>query len=240
MLLRRWLVADAEALARAVTESQDHLQPWMAFMAQEPQTLEQRRAMLREREREWLQGGDVMLGIFVAGDVAGSCGLHRRRGPSALEIGYWLHPAFTGRGLATAVARLLTDAAFSAPGVTHVEIHTDKANAASSGVPRRLGFHFLGETPDEATTQPRSASTASGGWTETDGSAAPRLTPAVDRPEPHCGVKRLALVGRGTAGTGERTAAPERRRGALCDRSALPVAVALGVRPAPGPGRGRR
>lgn len=120
-------------------------------MAQEPRTLEQRRAMLREREREWLQGGDVMLGIFQGDEVVGSCGLHRRRGPSALEIGYWIHPSFTGRGMATAVARLLIDAAFSVPGIAHVEIHMDKANSASSGVPRRLGFRFLGETPDKAT-----------------------------------------------------------------------------------------
>lgn len=149
MLLRRWLVTDAEALGRAVEESDDHLRPWMAWMKQEPQTLEQRRAMLEKREREWSQGRDVMLGIFVGDEVAGSCGLHRRRGPSALEIGYWIHPSFTGRGLATAVARMLTDAAFSVPGITRAEIHIDKANAASLGVPRRLGFCFLGEAPDE-------------------------------------------------------------------------------------------
>lgn len=151
MVLRRWLVTDAERLARAVIESRAHLQPWMAFMAKEPQTLQQRRAMLREREREWREGGDVMLGILVAGEVAGSCGLHRRRGPAVLEIGYWVHPSFTRRGLATTVAGLLTDAAFSLPEIAHVEIHTDKANVASSGVPRRLGFRFLGETPDEVT-----------------------------------------------------------------------------------------
>lgn len=150
VLLRRWLVSDAEALARAVTESEDHLRPWMAFMAHEPQTLEQRRAMLREREREWLQGGDVMLGVFIDGEVAGSCGLHRRRGPFALEIGYWVHPDYTGRGLASTVVRLLTDAAFSVAAIASVEIHTDKANLASAAVPRRLGFRFVGETPDEA------------------------------------------------------------------------------------------
>jgi ribosomal-protein-serine acetyltransferase len=149
VLLRRWLVADAEALGRAVAESANHLGPWMAFMAQEPQTLEQRRAMLRERECEWSRGGDVMLGIFTDDEVAGSCGLHRRRGPAALEMGYWIHPSFTGRGLATTVARLLTDAAFSVPGVTHVEIHIDKANSASAGVPRRLGFQLVRETSDE-------------------------------------------------------------------------------------------
>jgi len=149
LLLRRWHVADAEALGRAVTESEDHLRPWMGWMAGEPQTLEERRTMLAKREREWRAGGDVMLGIFVEGTVAGSCGLHRRLGPSALEIGYWVHRSFTRRGLATTAARLLTEAALSAPEITHVEIHTDKANSASAGVPQRLGYRLMAERSDE-------------------------------------------------------------------------------------------
>ena len=149
MLLRRWLVSDAEAQQRAITESAEHLRPWMAWMTDEPQTLEQRRAMLAKWEREWLDGGDVLLGVFVGGRVAGSCGLHRRRGHDVLEIGYWIHAAFMRRGLATIVARLLTDAAFSVPEITRVEIHHDKANETSSGVPRRLGYQFIDEQPDE-------------------------------------------------------------------------------------------
>ena len=90
-----------------------------------------------------------MLGIFVEGTVAGSCGLHRRLGPSALEIGYWVHRSFTRRGLATTAARLLTEAAFSRPEITHVEIHTDKANSASAGVPQRLGYRLMAERSDE-------------------------------------------------------------------------------------------
>jgi ribosomal-protein-serine acetyltransferase len=131
-----------------VTESEEHLRPWMGFMAHEHQTLAQRRAMLAQRESEWRAGGDVMLGIFVADAIAGSCGLHRRLGPSALEIGYWVHPAVTRRGLGTTVARLLTGAALSIPEIAHVEIHTDKANTASAGVPRRLGYRLVAETPD--------------------------------------------------------------------------------------------
>lgn len=146
VLLRRWVVDDAEALSRAIAESQDHLRPWMDWMAHEPKTLEQRRTMLVEREREWRNGGDVVLGIFVDDQVAGGCGLHRELGTSGLEMGYWVHASRVGQGLATAVARLLTDAAFSVPGITHVEIHTDKANAASSAIARRLGFRFLGES----------------------------------------------------------------------------------------------
>ena len=52
VLLRRWCAADAEALARAVIESEQHLRPWMGWMKYEPQTLPQRRAMLSEREAE--------------------------------------------------------------------------------------------------------------------------------------------------------------------------------------------
>jgi RimJ/RimL family protein N-acetyltransferase len=154
VLLRRWLIGDAEALQRAIDESAEHLRPWMPWMAGSPQPSEQRRAMLAEWEREWLDGGDVRLGVFVENQVAGSCGLHRRLGPDALEIGYWIHAGFVRRGLATTVARLLTDAAFSVPGIARIEIHHDKANVASGGVPRRLGYEFVGEQPGEQPAAP--------------------------------------------------------------------------------------
>jgi RimJ/RimL family protein N-acetyltransferase len=151
VLLRLWQVDDAASLGEAVTESAKHLRPWMAWMANEPQTPEQRRAMLARWEAEWSDGGDAYYGIFLGGDVVGSCGLHRRVGPDALEIGYWIHAGFVRRGLATEAARLLTDAAFSMPEISSVEIHHDGANLASSGVPSRLGYRFVGEQPDEAT-----------------------------------------------------------------------------------------
>lgn len=148
LILRRWVVDDAEALAQAVAESSDHLRPWMSWMAEEPQTLAQRRALLVEWERDWSENGDVVLGIFLAERIAGSCGLHRRRGPGVLELGYWIHSSFTRRGCATAVARLLTDTAFSVPGIAAVEIHHDKANTRSAAIPSRLGFRFVSEEPD--------------------------------------------------------------------------------------------
>lgn len=151
LLLRRWRPDDAAALGRAVAESAEHLRPWMRWMALEPQTLAERRAMLTAREREWERGGDVLLGIFAGGRIAGSCGLHRRRGPAVLELGYWIHPGQTRRGLATEAARLLTDAAFAVPGIAYVEVHHDRANVASAGVPRRLGFRFEGTAPDHVT-----------------------------------------------------------------------------------------
>lgn len=149
LVLRRWVPADAEALGRAVTESADHLRPWMAWIAGEPVTLERRRAMIAEWDLDWSQGGDVVLGVFADGQVAGGCGLHRRIGAGGLEIGYWTHSAFLRRGVATRTASLLTDAAFGVPGISRVEIHHDKANQASAGVPRKLGYEWMGESRDD-------------------------------------------------------------------------------------------
>jgi RimJ/RimL family protein N-acetyltransferase len=149
LLLRRWQLRDADILAAAVAESIEHLRPWMGWVEREPMTVEQRRSWLTEREREWAEGGDVNLAVFVKDRVAGACGLHRRIAADGLEIGYWTHPAFTRRGLATTASALLTEASFLVPGITHVEIHHDKANRASAAVPRKLGYRFVRELPDE-------------------------------------------------------------------------------------------
>jgi RimJ/RimL family protein N-acetyltransferase len=77
----------------------------------------------------------------------GRVGLYPRVGPRALEIGYWLAVAHTGRGLATASARILTEAAFATPNIDRVEMHVEAANVASSGVPRRLGYRALAPAP---------------------------------------------------------------------------------------------
>ena len=147
LLLRLWRASDAEAQQQAIEESAEHLRPWMAFIAEEPQRLSQRREMLARWEREWSAGGDAYYAVIVDGTVAGSCGLHRRVGPRALEIGYWTHARYLRRGVASNAAELLTDAAFQLSHIEHVEIHHDKGNTASSGVPRRLGYQLKGEQP---------------------------------------------------------------------------------------------
>lgn len=150
LLLRRWRVADAEALSGAVAESDAHLRPWMPWMAEEPVPLPKRREMLERWQSEWENGGDSVFGAFVGAGVAGSFGLHRRRGPRALEIGYWVAARFARRGLGTKATRLLTEAAFSLPEIEWVEIRHDKANAASAGIPRALGYRLTAEAPEDA------------------------------------------------------------------------------------------
>jgi len=77
----------------------------------------------------------------------GSCGLHYRIGSGGAEIGYWIHVDHLRRGLATEVARQLTERAFADPAIDRVEVHHDRANVASGGVPPKLGFEHVSDTP---------------------------------------------------------------------------------------------
>lgn len=55
------------------------------------------------------------------------------RADDLVELGYWLHPAHTGRGHATAATAELVEFAFALDGVRKVQIWHDVANVASSG-----------------------------------------------------------------------------------------------------------
>lgn len=151
-VLRRWRQDDAEMLGNAVMDSIEHLRPWMPWTVDEPLPVVQRRTLIDDWGRGWLAGGDVVMGVFMNGSVAGGCGLHHRIGPGGLEIGYWTHSAFLRTGIATAAARMLTDVAFAQTAVERVEIHHDKANVASAGIPRKLGFSLVREVQDGADT----------------------------------------------------------------------------------------
>jgi ribosomal-protein-serine acetyltransferase len=145
LVVRLWTEDDAPALGRAVRESLEHLRPWMPWAAREPVDERERRAWIRQRLADAADGGDLAYGLFLAGRVVGGCGLHHRVGPGGLELGYWVHHAFTRRGLATAAGRFLVGEAFAQPGIERVEIRHDVANRPSGGVAAALGFTPVGE-----------------------------------------------------------------------------------------------
>lgn len=148
VILRHWVPEDAEALAAAISESAEHLRPWMEWMAHQPMSVDEQRRLIESWGRDRADGGDAVYGVFVGDQVAGGTGLHRRLGPHGLEIGYWIHVDFTRRGLATLISALLTDAAFEQPEIDRVQIRHDKANFRSAGVPRKLGFRLVREVAD--------------------------------------------------------------------------------------------
>src|SRR5262252_8382575 len=143
--LCRWRPGDAAALVAAVIESQEHLRPWMHWA----DGYDGNRAAeyLRECQSEWASGETFAYAVIIADQIVGSAGLHNRVGDGGLEIGYWVHAGWTGRGIATDAAAALTAAALALPGINRVEIHHDAANLASGRIPAKLGYARLGEQP---------------------------------------------------------------------------------------------
>jgi RimJ/RimL family protein N-acetyltransferase len=151
LVVRGWRDDDAEALGHAVAASVEHLRPWMPWAADEPLSLEARRELIARWQRAWADDGETVYGILHDGTIVGGTGLHRRRGPGVLEIGYWIGVDHIGRGYATEAARALTAAAFAVPGIAVVEIRHDRANTRSGRVPAKLGFVLEEEVPDAVT-----------------------------------------------------------------------------------------
>jgi ribosomal-protein-serine acetyltransferase len=142
--LRRRQPADALATFELIRESLEHLQPWMPW-ATPDYSLEHAKEYSQRCDAEWAEGSAFQYVIYVGRDPVGSAGLMARIGTGGLEIGYWVHPSWTGRGVATSAAAALTDAALALPGIDRVEIHHDVANKASQRVPEKLGYTFVGE-----------------------------------------------------------------------------------------------
>ena len=112
LTLRRWVPGDEALLAAAVDASRDHLVPWMPWASTDI-SLAERRELITGWDADWRGGGDIVLGVFLDEAVIGGTGLHTRRGPAVLEVGYWIHPAHVGQGYATEIAEAQTTVAFA-------------------------------------------------------------------------------------------------------------------------------
>jgi RimJ/RimL family protein N-acetyltransferase len=152
--LRRYRADDLDAVLQAVTDSVDHLRPWMPWAAGYDRA--SAAGFLAKVPQDWAGGTAYNYAITTGGVLAGGCSLMARIGPGGLEIGYWVHHAYTRRGLATTASAALVEQAFRRPDIERVEIVHDELNIASGGVPRKLGFTEVGrrliDPPSDAGT----------------------------------------------------------------------------------------
>ena len=143
-VVRRYEVSDAQALVDAVTISYKHLEPWMPWIKFEPQNVAQREDLITSWNESWEKRTEFVMGVFLGGRVVGGTGLHLRGDANTVDIGYWVHIDYIGRGIATQVAGALTDKAFAMwSEIDTVVIVHDESNVASGKVPDRLGFDHV-------------------------------------------------------------------------------------------------
>jgi len=142
LVLRSWEPRDAPLLKEAVDSSIDHLLPWMPWAVHEPQSLEDKVALLRQFRGKFDLGQDFTYGIFTPDEeqAVGGTGLHTRIGDDAFEIGYWIRASRAGEGLATESTAALTRVAFELTDVDRIEIRCEPENERSRAIPRKLGY----------------------------------------------------------------------------------------------------
>ncbi|MFO1228388.1 GNAT family N-acetyltransferase [Roseateles sp.] len=137
-------------MAVAISQSLDHLKPWMPW-AQDAPTAESSEAVVRRMHADFVTRRDLCFHVFLLaaegrrGRLVGGTGLHRvdwtvRR----FEIGYWLRPDVQGQGLASECVRLLSRMAFDTLQARRVEIRCDTRNTRSRAVAERCGFELEG------------------------------------------------------------------------------------------------
>jgi len=71
----------------------------------------------------------------------------------AVEIGYSVVSAYTGKGYATEMVRALVEYAFQTQRVTRIVAHTTRGNVGSVKVLEKAGFHFAGPGQDDGTVE---------------------------------------------------------------------------------------
>ncbi|SEK55227.1 Protein N-acetyltransferase, RimJ/RimL family [Roseateles sp. YR242] len=143
-------VGDGPVLNLAIQRSLAHLRPWMPW-AQEMPSVEESEAVVRRMLAEFLTRQHLAYFLYeraadgAPGRLSGGAGLMRvdwaaRR----FEIGYWLAPDATGRGLASEAVTALARMAFTQFRAMRVEIRVDALNLASRAVAERCGFTLEG------------------------------------------------------------------------------------------------
>lgn len=142
LVVRCWDPADAPKLKEAIDSSIEHLRAWMPWAYNEPQTLEEKVALLRGFRGQFDKDEDFVYAIFDREEsrVLGGSGLHTRIGEHAREIGYWIRADAEGNGYVTEAVAALTRVGFELEGLERIEIRVEPANARSRRIPERLGY----------------------------------------------------------------------------------------------------
>ncbi|MFI8186517.1 GNAT family N-acetyltransferase [Actinacidiphila glaucinigra] len=162
-VLRCWRgQSDFAPAFKLIEESLDHLRPWELWVARH--SAKSTREFLATSESKWTSGDVYNYAIAKDGTLIGMCQTYRGAESQGRRMGYWLHPAATGQGIATRATAAMVTEMFTLPDVEYLEIAHDLSNTSSAAIPRRLGFsEVLREQGTPPAFPPAAGSSWSGG-----------------------------------------------------------------------------
>lgn len=144
LVIRCWSADDAPAFRALLDRNDRHLRPFIPWMRDEPQTLEQTRARLEGYAQRFHAHDDYRFAwLTTNGTLIGELIISTRRGADCREVGYLLDKDATGKGYAMEATSMATKIAFEVDGVARTEIHCSPENLPSVAIPERLGYTHL-------------------------------------------------------------------------------------------------
>ena len=144
LLARCWSPDDAEDFRALLDRNNEHLRPFIPWMAAEPRSLEDTRERLSKDHLRFENNEDYRYALLDSADrLIGELILSTRGGGNAREVGYLLDKDTVGQGLATEAAAMLVKTAFLHCKVEHVDLHCSPRNTASVRIAEKLGFRLL-------------------------------------------------------------------------------------------------
>jgi RimJ/RimL family protein N-acetyltransferase len=135
---------NADEFAAHVAAAEEHLARWLPW-GHSAATPIGAAVLLHRYAEQQSHGEGRMYGIWVDGKLSGGT-LFRtwEKANGMCEVGVWLAPEVTGRGLITRAATVMIDWAFHVRGMHRVEWRCAATNEPSRAVARRLGMTLDG------------------------------------------------------------------------------------------------
>lgn len=145
ILLREVTIEDAAAIYQAIDTHRDYLKTWLPFV-DKMRSVADEEAFLKSVLSVPAERREPIFGIWnERNEICGLIGFHFSDFDNhRTEIGYWLLPEYQHRGIVTESVRKLCHWAVSEKGIKRIQIRCATGNAASNGIPIRLGFHHEG------------------------------------------------------------------------------------------------
>jgi ribosomal-protein-serine acetyltransferase len=134
----------ADELAQHVAAAEEHLAPWLPWVDRVV-TPDGAAELLQRYADSQARGEGRIFGIWVDGKLSGGT-LFRvwDQAQSICELGVWLAPEVTGRGLVTTACTAMIDWAVGARGMHRVEWRCSPLNKPSRATAKRLGMTLDG------------------------------------------------------------------------------------------------
>ncbi|PTM59937.1 GNAT family N-acetyltransferase [Desmospora activa] len=135
---------DAPSLYHLINSSRNHLEPWLPWI-REIHSLQAVEGYITRSLFDFSKGRQLHFGIWHQARLTGSVTVERIDTNSRIaELGYWLAPAYTGKGWMKRSVSQVIQYLFERHNINRVEIRCETDNKASNQVAQRLGFQLEG------------------------------------------------------------------------------------------------